>query len=646
MPEEKQHPAEAAGFDQLEAQGRTVNEILARLTADRDRLAAGIRDIEDAVKLLTTRQDAHFAEIRQSLDQTQAEWHQTEAENRATGEQTARRAEEALERTGEALRRVEALAGESEASDASTAELLGRLAASWHAMVSSIRGIEQRVAEFAKRQDAQRDELRRLLLQVEIERRQAEAEARARAEQATKRANEALARGDEGLRRIEALAAASQARAVNTTELLGRLAVDWDTLIGSVGGIEQRIADFAASQESEFDALRQALDQLEVERRRAEAERRVGDEHATTSANEALAQGDEALRRIEALAGTSQARAASATELLGRLAVDWDTLISSVRGIERHVAGSAAELSSEGRSPEGVQSASVSPSAAEISGEPSLAEPSKPVQAEREPSEPARAEEEPSTAAAADVGVADRRNAAAEWVGVMAPGILLAQALGVLALIAAPWLTMAVYVLPAVKLVAAALLLMQAVTCVFLLRGGGRTAVVAFMTVLMVEALGAGLLLGVDLQPWSPTTAICLAILVMSVMAGSWLGGLASVLAIAVGVGLATHPGPAGPLLRSAMLMLGAALGLDTSIANIPPLATTAASFPTMLSVETSYDGSPVVVGASAPLFVPALAIALLAVAIGGGLNVLRARKATAAVAKAIVAAQRTAEHP
>jgi hypothetical protein len=636
MPEEKQHPADAAGFDQLEAQGRTISEILARLTADRDQLATGIRDVENAAELLARRQDAQFAEIRQSLDQAQAELHQAEAENRASGEQTAKRAEEALERTGEALRRVETLAGEAEASEASTAELLGRLAASWHAMVSSVRGIEQRVAEFAKRQDAQRDELRQLLRQVEIERQQAEAEARARGEQATKRANEALARGDEGLRRIEALAAASQARAANTTELLGRLAVDWDTLIGSVRGIEQRIADFAASQESGFDTLRQSLDQLGVERRRAAAERCVGDEHATTSANEALAQGDEALRRIETLAATSEARAANATELLGRLAADWDTLISSVRGIERHVAGSAAELSSEGRFPEGVQGATVSPPAADIAVEPSLGEPSK----------TAVTAGEPSKVAEVDAGVADRRNAAAAWVGVMAPGILLAQALGVLALIAAPWLTMAVYVVPAVKLIAAALLLMQAVTCAFVLWGGGRAAVVAFMAVLMVEALGAGLLLGEDLQPWSPTTAICLAIVVMSVMAGSGLGGLASVLAIAVGVGLAMHPGPAGPLLRSAMLVLGAALGVDTSIANAPPLATTAVSFPTMLSVEASYAGSPVVVGASAPLFLPALAIALLVVLIGGGLNMLRARKAAAAVAVAIVAAHRTAEHP
>jgi hypothetical protein len=362
----------------------------------------------------------------------------------------------------------------------------------------------------------------------------------------------------------------------------------------------------------------------------------VGDEHATTSANEALAQGDEALRRIEALAAASQARAASAAELLGRLAADWDKLISSVRGIERHVAGSAAELSSEGRSPEGVQTGTVLPSAADISGAPPLGG----------PSQPAVTAVEPSKVAEVDVGVADRRNAVAAWVGVMAPGVLLAQALGVLALIAAPWLTMAVYVAPAVKLIAVVLLLMQAVTYVFVLRDGGRAAVVAFMAVLMVEALGAGLLLGVDLQPWSPTTAICLAILVMSVMAGSWLGGLASVLAIAAGVGLATQPGPAGPLLHSAVLVLGAALGVDASIANAPPLATTAPSFPTMLSVETSYAGGPVVVGASTPLFLPALAIALLAVLIGGGVNLLRARKATAAVAVAIVAAHRTAEHP
>ena len=630
MPGEKQHPADAAGFDQLEAQGRTLGEALARLTADRDQLAAGVRDIEGAVELLATRQDAQFGEIRQSLDQAQGEWRQAEAENRASGEQTAKRAEEALDRTAEGLRRVEALTVASEASDTRAAELLGRLSASWHAMVNSVRGIEQRVAEFATRQDAQRAELRQLLRQVEIERRQAEAETRARGEQATKRANEALARGDEGLRRIGALAAASQARAANTTELLGRLAADWDTLIGSVRGIEQRIADFAESQDSEFDGLRQLLDELEVERRRAEAERRTGDEHTTTSANEALAQGDEALRRIEALAAASQARAASATELLSRLAADWDALISSVRGIERHVAGSTAELSPEGPSPEGVQTVSVPQPAAEAEGEPSKA---------------AEAEEEPSKAAEPDVGVVSRRNAFAAWLGLMAPGILLTQALLALALIAAPWLTVSVYVAPGVKLTAVVLLLAQSVTGVWVLRGGGWSAAVAFMSVLVVEALGAGLLLGVDLQPRSPAMAICVAILVMSVMAGGWLGGLASLLAIAVGVGAGMHPGLAGHLLRSGTLLFSAAPSVDTSFANAPPLATTTVSFPTILSVETFYHGSPVAVGASMPLFLPALAIGLLAILIGGGLNVLRGRKAMAAVAAAIVAAHHAAVH-
>ena len=619
MPGEKQHPADAAGVDQLEAQGRRLIEAVARLTADRDQLAAAVRDVESGVERLTTRQDAQVAEIRQSLDGVQAKRRETEAENRVSGEQAAKQAEEALERTAESLRRVETLAAASEAGDASTAESLGRLSASWHTMINAVRGVEQRVVEFAARQDVQRVEIRQLLRQVEIERRQAEAEARARGEQLTKRANEALARGDEALRRIAALAAAFQVRAVSTTELLGRLAADWDTLISSVRGIEQRIADFAARQDSQFHGLRQVLDQAEVERRRVEAERGAADEIAATSANEALAQGDEALRRIEALAEASQARSANATELLARLAADWDTLISSVRGLKRRVADSAAERSAEGPSPEVVQTASVSPPATDTSGEPSKG---------------------PEAGAAA----ASRRNAVAAWFGLMAPGILLAQALLVLALIAAPWLTAHVYVAPGVKITAAALLLVQSVTGVFVLRGTGWSAVVAFMGVLLVEAVGAGLLLGVDLQPRSPTIAICLAILAMSVMAGAWLGGLASVLAVAAGVGAAMHPGPFGPLLHSATLLFSPALGVGASFVNAPPLATTAVPFPTILSVETFYHGSSVVVGASMPLFLPALAIALLAVSVGGGLNLLRGRKATAAVAAAIVVAHRTAE--
>jgi hypothetical protein len=618
MPGEKQHPADSAGFDQLAAQGRTLSEVLARLTAGRDQLAAAVRDIEGGAQLLAARQDTQFAELRQALDQAELERRQAEAENRACGEQAAKQAEEALARSDEGLRRIEALAAATEAGDASTAEVLGRLSASWHTMINAVRGIEQRVEEFVTRQDSQRTELRQLLRQVEIERRRAEAETRACGEQATKRASEALARGDEALRRIEALTTASQARAANTTELLGRLAADWDTLIGSVRGIEQRVAEFAARQDSQLGGLRQLLDQVEVERRQTEAETRTGDERATTCASEALARGDDALRRIEALAAASQTRAASATDLLGRLAADWDTLISSVRGIEQRVADSAAQLSPEKRAPAGDESASTSPPA-----ESTL--------------------DEPSKGDDADVVVLSRRNAVAAWLALMAPGILLTQALLVLALAAAPWLTTSVYVAPGASLTAAALLLAQSITAVFMLRSGSWLAAVAFMIVLIVEALGAGALLGLDLQPRSPAIAMCLATLVMSAMAGGWLGGFASLLAAAAGVGAAMHAGLAELLLRSGTLLFSTTLSAGTSFATAPPLATTAVSFPTVLSVETFYDGSPVVVGSSAQLFLPALAIVLLALLIGGGLNVLRGRRAMAAVAAAIVAAHRTA---
>ena len=161
----------------------------------------------------------------------------------------------------------------------------------------------------------------------------------------------------------------------------------------------------------------------------------------------------------------------------------------------------------------------------------------------------------------------------------------------------------------------------------------------AFLAVLAVDAFCAGMLLGADPQAESPAISICLAVLSLSLIAGGWPVGLASVLAACVGIGVAMYGGLT-PLVLSPVMRFPATLNVGTSLANAPARAITAPSFPTILSVETLYGGSPVVAfGSSVPLFMPVLAITLLAIGIGAGATLVRVQKARAAVAAAIAAA-------
>ncbi len=624
MPGEQQQATESNDGDGLDAEGKALGAVLTRLTDGRDQVAAAVRDVEDAVSKFAGRQDSQWAELRQRLDQVEIERRQAEAENRSCAEQAGNRANEALTRTEDGLRRVEALAAACEAGDASTAELLGRLSANWHALSNSVNGIEQRVAEFAARQDSQSADLRQLLEQVERERRQAQTELRACGEHAANRASQALARGEEALRRIEALAATAQTRAAKTTELLGRLSSEWETLMQAVRGIEQRVSEVAAHQDAQFDGLRQGLDQVESERRQVEAETRACDERAAVCASEALTRGEEAFRRIEALASASRTRAASTAELLGRLSDDWDALVRSVRGIERRVTAvptdAAAENGSASHPDDGVGGQPPSPNGADP---PLRSDDGNTKQSKR-----------------------DRHRALAAWVALTAPGILLTQTILAATLVAVPWITASVYVAPAVSGAAVALLLAEYVSAVFLYRAGVRVlAAAAFVALLGVEAVGAGVLLGVDLQPRSPALAIAVAVVAMSWMAGGPMGTVGAAIGVAAGLAGAARTPMLEPLLTSGSMGFSPTLNVQSWLATVPALATTTVSFPTTLSVETFYAGTPVLVGSSTPLLLPALALSLLAVFLGGGVNVLRGRKAAAAVAAAMVAAHRITAH-
>ncbi len=620
MSGEQQNATESGDGDALEAEGTALRAVLSRLTERRDQVAAAVRDVEDAVTKFAGRQDSQLTELRQRLDQVEIERRQAEADNRSCAEQAANRANEALARAEDGLQRVETLAAACDTGDANTAELLGRLSASWHALSNSVSGIEQRVAEFAARQDSQCAELSQLLDQVERERHQAQTEIRTCGEDAANRANQALARGDEALRRIEALAAASQTRAATTTELLGRLSSDWDTLMQSVGGIEQRVVESATRQDAQFGGLRQSLDQVESERRHTEAEMRACDERAATCANEALTRGEEAFRRIDALAAASRTRTATTAELLARLSTDWDTLVRAVRGIERRVSPAPAEASAGNGAPQDHDNGAGGAT-------PSVGT------ADRPP---------PSSDGEAKRLKRDRQQALAAWVALTAPGILLTQAIVVAALITTPWLTASVYVAPGVCVSAGALLLAECASAALLCRMKlQKLAAVAFVGVLGLEAAGAGVLLGVDLQLRSPALAIAVVVAAMSWMASGPTGAIGAAVGVAAGLAAATRTSLVEPLLTSGSMGFSPTLDVQGWFATVPPLATTTVSFPTTLSVETFYGGAPVLVGSSTPLLLPALAISLVAVFLGGGVNVLRGRKAAAAVAAAMVAAHR-----
>jgi len=488
-------------------------------------------------------------------------------------------------------------------------ELLGkivaRLTAGREDLASTIQDIEQRVAALAERQDVRFAELRQAIDHAELERRHAEEQARADGESAAVRANEALVRGHEAVRRIDALAAAVRRSDASTVEVMSGLAGDWDVLRGSVRELRQRIVSVAARQDAQLAELRQVLDHMERERRQAESDARAGSARTTARAEEALARGDEAMRRVDALAKASQ---------LG---------VTSIEDAVPRVASRAEPTAAQGRPAPRSEDA-----AAASTGERAT-----------ERSAGHRDAEPPPTNERYDAGMS--------WLVLTAPGILLTQAVLALALIAGPWFVEALDVAPGVRLSVGALLVVHCVTTLLVLRRGGQRPVAAlFLAMLVVDALGAGVVLGADWQLRSPAISICMVVVAVSLMAAGWAAALASVVATAAGVGVAMHAGIAAPLVRAATLWFNTTLAVETSFANTPVLAMPVVSFPTTLSVETLYAGQSVLgVGPSAPLFLPALVIAFVAVGFGAGVNVGRSRKARAAMAAGLAAAHRSMVH-
>lgn len=148
--------------------------------------------------------------------------------------------------------------------------------------------------------------------------------------------------------------------------LLARFTADRDALITTVQECEQRLEDIAARVEArqassplpaeaphtnapapELDELRRALEQVRLEQRQAEA-------RMQTTAQQAMARADDALRRIETLATVSPSTNGHSAELLARLTADRDALRATVRGLEERLTAIVGRLDQEAAPEPGV----------------------------------------------------------------------------------------------------------------------------------------------------------------------------------------------------------------------------------------------------------------------------------------------------
>jgi hypothetical protein len=247
-----------------------------------------------------------------------------------------------------------------------------------------------------------------------------------------------------------------------------------------------------------------------------------------------------------------------------------------------------------------------------------------------------------TAAAAAAVG------GTATWLAAVAPGIFLTCSLVLLALILAPWVISAVYVAAAARAVAAGMLLVHIAATVLTLSRSGLRSVALLLALLAADALLAGTVIAADTSLLGPGAAIALLVLMLGFEAAGWMGALGGVAFVAIGIGGASFTA-GGPLLLMSHWSFPTALSVETSFAGVSAGPTAAPVFPTALSVETFFAGVPVArapadgfptalmietsfagaptSGSSGALFVPALGIVLTALCVGGAVNLLRLRR-------------------
>lgn len=231
---------------------------------------------------------------------------------------------------------------------------------------------------------------------------------------------------------------------------------------------------------------------------------------------------------------------------------------------------------------------------------------------------------------------------AASWLALTAPGMLVSSAIVTLALIATPRLARFVYVAPVVRRVAIGLLLAQAATSALLLWKPGRPWLGrALSSLLLLAAMACGLLVGADPRLFGPAGPITLVVLAMLFEANGWRGVVHGALVAGAGAAVAPLCGLVRPLLLVPALSFPTVVSVDTTFAGIRvlddpsfggPIAGDAGglAFSTALSVETFFQNVPVM-GTSSTLFAPALLIAACAVWAGMAVTLWRVRKARAA---------------
>jgi hypothetical protein len=237
--------------------------------------------------------------------------------------------------------------------------------------------------------------------------------------------------------------------------------------------------------------------------------------------------------------------------------------------------------------------------------------------------------EHAQVAAGASGAAAGRRRGAPWWYALTAPGMLLTRSIVALALIVTPWLTALVYVAPVARNAAAGLLLLHVCGTRFLVRHRQRAAAtLVFGGVLMADALCAGVLLGADLRLRGPATPIALVVVAMSFGVQEWSGALLCTAVTGAAAAATAWSDRIGPLIAWTQPSFSPSLSVESFFAGAP--VSVAPGLPTVLSVETLFAGVPAI-DRSAPLYMPALAIALFALCVGSGASLLRVRRALAA---------------
>ncbi len=238
----------------------------------------------------------------------------------------------------------------------------------------------------------------------------------------------------------------------------------------------------------------------------------------------------------------------------------------------------------------------------------------------------------------------------ARWLRLTTPGMLLSRGVVTLALILAPSFTLLVHIDKPVRSVAAALLLAHIVAGVFVVRCSCRRLAIAVAgAMLCLDAILSGVMVGAAAQANSPSVAIGVVVLAIGFQTGGWRALFACGVGIGLGVAAAVSSDIGTPLVFSPTASYSTALNVETSFAGTPAIDTAGWEFPTVLDVDTSFAGTSALVppayhfttkldvdttfaglpatGGSAPLFVPALVLACIALCLGTGVTLLRVRR-------------------